>query len=261
MIIVAFVLFAAAVYLFIHLIVKRDHGHKEPVAALFFAMGYGVLAVVLASILNNLLVPSEVIESVGGQDSQALPVGVLAFSALAVGVVEESVKAIPLALFIYKKRYFNELTDGIIYFGIVGLTFGIIEDIMYTLEFGGGVGIMRIIFLPYLHAGLTILFGFCLAQKKVLNRSWMLPAFGLASAILIHALYDFFAFLNKPVGIIFVLIITVAVNTALFVLFRRAQRADEVQGRSAVGINKFCRHCGQPNPKRLLYCSQCGKHS
>ncbi len=32
------------------------------------------------------------------------------------------------------------------------------EDLLYSLQYGGGVGILRIIISPYLHVGFTILF-------------------------------------------------------------------------------------------------------
>jgi len=260
MIIAALIAFAVAVYLFILFIIKRDRGHKEPIEALFAAMGFGILAVFLAMILNGILIPKEVIDAIGTNNSQHIPTTTLLASAIGIGFIEESVKCIPLAFFIYKKRYFDELTDGIIYFGIVGLTFGIIEDILYSIEYGGAVGLFRIIISPYLHASFTILFGMCLIQRKVLKRSWMLVVGGYLAAILAHGFFDFFVFIGG-LGLLLMFALTVTLNILLFVFFRRSQLLDERRGESAIGINKFCRHCGKPNPERLLYCSFCGKHS
>ncbi len=260
MILLTFILFAVVVYLFIIFIIKRDRGHKEPIGALFAAMGFGILAVILASILNEIFIPSEVFESIGTNDAQHIPAATLLASMIGVGFIEETLKCIPLALFIYKKRYFDELTDGIIYFGIVGLTFGIIEDILYSLEFGGGVGLFRILISPYLHVSFTILFGMFLIQRKLLKRSWAIVVVGYLAAVLAHGFFNFFPLIGG-FGFLMAFAITISLNVSLFVFFRRSQLQDEHRGVSAIGINKFCRHCGKPNPERLLYCSFCGKHS
>lgn len=259
--VLALIAFAAVVYLFIRFIVQRDFGTKEPITALFAAMGFGFLALGIAGTLNYFLIPNEIFETMENPELPKPALGTLVYAAFMVGLIEESAKALPLALFIYKKKYFNELTDGIIYFGIVGLTFGIIEDVMYTLQFGGGVGLLRILFSPYLHAAFTCTFGAYLIQKKVLGKSWLTVFAAYLAAIFIHGVFDLAAFSGEAWAILVVLAITVTMNILLFVFFRKAQRIDESRGLSATGINKFCRNCGRPNPQRFLYCSYCGKHA
>lgn len=252
--------FALAIYLFIRFIIKRDHGHKEPLGALFGAVGFGLLAVFLASLANNLLVPDRIADGVATGTLHSLPISTLLPAAIGIGIIEESLKCLPLAFFIYKKRYFDELTDGVIYFGIVGLTFGIIEDIEYTISYGPTVGVVRILISPYLHAAFAVLFGICLVQRRVLKRSWLLVAGGLLAAIAAHAAFDFTAFVGGW-ALWVMLAITFGLNVLLFVIFRKAQKADERRGASATGMNKFCRQCGKPNPERLLYCTFCGELS
>ncbi len=254
---IALTLFVLVIFIFIKSIIKKDRGHKEPLGALFTAMGFGFLAVILAFILDDLFVPKAIEEGLNAGKNIEMSFNLLQAS-LMIAVVEEGVKAIPLALFIFKRKYFDELTDGVIYFGITALTFGMIENIGYGLSYGIGTGIFRIIFLPYLHAGFTILFGISLAYKKVLNKSWLVVVAGFASAVLVHTIYDFFAFAGG-LGMLVVLIITVGLNLMLFILFKKAQKGDEARGQSAIGINKFCKQCGKSNPKQLLYCSFCGK--
>lgn len=261
MIIVALLAFAITVYLFILFIVKADRGSKEPIGALFGAMGFGILAVIAAGTLNEMFVPREVMEQLGSEDAGNVSNATLLKAALIVGVIEESVKAIPLAVFIYKKRYFNELTDGIIYFGIVGLTFGIIEDFSYSLMYGGEVGLLRILFSPYLHAGFCAIFGMYFVQKKLLKKPWTLVLIGYLIAVLAHAIFDFAAFTGGPISVLVLLVITIAVNVSLFVFFKKAKRLDEARGMSAVGTNRFCRNCGRPNQERYLYCLWCGKRT
>ena len=262
--IIAFTLFAVAVYLFILFIVKRDRGHREPIGALLAAMGFGFLAVGIAGITNEIFLPQALMDSIGRTDTATqatIPTVTLLKASLFVGFNEEILKALPLAIFIYHKKYFNELTDGVIYFGINALTFGIIEDVVYSLSLGGDVGISRILFSPYLHVGFTVFFGLSLAYKKVLNRTWLLPVLGMVCAVLLHSIYDFVIFSHSSLGALIAFILTVGLNIVVFVFFRKAQRDDEVRGQSTVGINKYCRHCGEPNPEQLLYCSRCGKLS
>jgi RsiW-degrading membrane proteinase PrsW (M82 family) len=254
-------LIVTLVYLFIKFIVKRDHGHREPLHAYFIAVGFGFVAVFLAGFLNETFVSENIFNSIANKSTFYINAPELMLGALTIGVIEESLKCIPFAIFIYSRKYFDELTDGAIYFGIVALTFGVIEHITYAMMLGSGTGITRAIFAPYLHAGFTIFFGMALAYKKILNKSWWLVFFGYSSAVMLHAIYDYFAFSLGFVGTTVVFMLTIFLNIFLFVLFRKAQSDDEKRGQSAIGINKFCRHCGRPNPKKLLYCSHCGKLS
>ena len=257
---IALALFAVFVTLFIIFIIRKDRGHREPTGALFGALGFGVLAIIGAMIVE-LFVPQ--IQVLGDAKTHHViaPLSQIIVGSLCVGLIEESFKSLPLALFIYKRRYFDELTDGIIYFGITAMTFGIIEDVFYTIDGGGGVGILRIIMSPYVHAGFAVLFGLALAYHKVLRKSWWLVALGFIGSVLVHALYDTMAFSGTLLGMLGVLILATILNVLVFYLFRKAQRGDEARGESTIGDNRFCRHCGKPNPGQLLYCSYCGKLS
>lgn len=260
LLLIALTLFSAVVCLFILFIIRRDRGNKEPAEALMTSVGLGVAAVIAASILNVLFVPKSIIESIGsGTVLASFPE--LVVGSFTIGLIEESLKCIPLALIIYKRRYFNELTDGIIYFGLTALTFGVIENISYTIELGGAVGISRAIMSPYLHTSFTILFGLALAFRKVAKTPWLFVGIGMAAAISTHGIYDMLVFTNTKIGILVAFILSIFMNVMLFILFNKAKKLDEIAGRSSTGINKFCRNCGAQNKDQLLYCSFCGKLS
>src|SRR4051812_34181775 len=89
---------------------KHDRGHKKAVGSLWAAAGFGLLGTVIAGVLEVLILPSDDLKSaaVGGLS--------LTLVALGIGVIEELSKFVPLALYLYPKRYFNEHTDGVIYF-------------------------------------------------------------------------------------------------------------------------------------------------
>lgn len=235
---------------------KSDRGQKEPTGALFAAMGFGFLAVVLAFILE-LFLPNV--------DKKGVALGTLFFTSLGVGIIEESAKFVPLALFIKGKSYFNEHTDGIIYFAISGLTFGTIENLLYVLAYssklGGGqlTGIFRLIILFFFHAASTGIIGYYLAKSKIRHQSNWRPVIALATLATIHGLYDFLFFYGSysanrggptsdsstiilVLALITGLIISALLNTFLFLYFRRARQWD-----ASIGL-AYDPKLGQPAP-------------
>lgn len=173
-------------------LISHDHGEKEPIAALWMAAGFGVLGAMLAAWLENWLIPSHNLMP------GATP-GALLTASLSVGFIEEACKFIPLAVVIYGRRYFNENTDGVIYFALAGLGFGLPENILYTLQFGAKTGLIRVLLTPFLHAATTGLVGYFLAKQKVFKRSPFWVVVPLAVMMLLHGLYDFGLTSGTPV--------------------------------------------------------------
>ncbi len=236
-------------------LLSHDHGEKEPVSALWAAAGFGFGGAILAAIIEGLVIPSSILNSLNP------PLGPLLLVMLGVGFIEESCKFFPLAFFIYRKRYFNEHTDGIIYFAIAGLAFGIPENILYSIAFGSSVGVARIILTPLFHAATTSMVGYFLASAKTENRSLGRTGLVFLAAALLHGIYDFGLASRSPLLVVMSLMITIGITTVLFILFMRAGEKDQAGGLSAVGHNSFCRSCGHPNPSHNLYCTNCGKRA
>lgn len=232
---------------------KNDRGEKEPIGALWLAFGFGFLGAIAASVIEGLLPIKDLTTSA--------PLGALFVSAMLVGVVEEACKFIPLSLYLYPKRYFNEYTDGLIYFGLAGLGFGLPENILYTIAFGAGTGAGRILLTPFFHAATTSLAGYFLIKMKINKRprreAWLV----LAAMMFTHGLYDFGLASKIPLLSLLSVCITLTMTIILFVLYSKATYKDQQLGLSAVGHNSFCRNCGTPNPDNLLYCTHCGKHA
>jgi len=235
--------------------ISHDRGEKEPVGALWSAVGFGLVGIVLAVLLEALVVPHNI------QTATNQPTALLLRTFLMVGIIEELCKFLPLAIWIYPKKFFNEHTDGIIYFALAGLGFGIPENILYALSFGAGTGVMRIVVTPIFHATTTAFVGYYLAKSKVDHKPLSRVAFALAGVMLLHGLYDFGLAGKFPILIVVSLMITLAMTTMLFILFTRANETDQAEGLSTAGANSFCRWCGYPNPKHNLYCAHCGKRA
>lgn len=250
---VVIVLFLVLAVGFASYLVKRDQGESEPVYALWIAFGFGVLGVILAGALEYALL--------GDPTDPAQTVGSLVWLSLAIAVIEEVCKAALLAWYLYGKRYFNEHTDGVIYFALAGLGFGLPENILYTFQFGAGAGMTRIVMTPLFHAATTALIGYALTKVKLDNARKRSVGWMLLAVIMLHALYDFGLFTQNPLFVLLSIMITLGLAVGVFLLFLHARSLDQLKGLSRVGNNGFCRSCGTPNPKHKLYCSHCGNRA
>jgi RsiW-degrading membrane proteinase PrsW (M82 family) len=235
-------------------LLANDRGEKEPIATLWLAAGFGLVGAVAASFLENWLISANNL-------SPGAPQLTLLAAALAVGVIEEGCKFVPLALFLYKKSYFNEHTDGVIYFALAGIGFGLPENILYTLQFGTKTGAVRLLMTPFFHAATTGLVGYYLIKCKLAKRSPWSVCLPLLGAMVLHGLYDFGLSSGSILYAGVSLLITLGATAGLFVAFLHAQEHDQDIGLSVVGHNAFCRSCGFPNPKHHLYCTNCGKNA
>lgn len=234
-------------------LIAHDHGEREPVTALWSAFGFGFLGGIMAILLEHPL-------PVDALDGKA-PLATVFWVTMAVGVIEEACKFLPLALCIYRKSHFNELTDGVIYFALAGLGFGLPENILYSIGFGSGTGLLRIVLTPFFHAATTAFIGYYLIRCKIYKQRLGLAATALVAAMLLHGIYDFGLASSVTVLAIVSLFITVGMSIYLFILYLHAGEADAREGRSSVGHNSFCRTCGLPNPGHHLYCTRCGNYA
>jgi RsiW-degrading membrane proteinase PrsW (M82 family) len=235
-------------------LVSEDHGEKEPVLALWLAAGLGLAGGIAAAVIEGRLMSP-------GDLSPTLPHVALLKSAMTVGVIEELCKFLPLAIVIYKKRYFNEYTDGVLYFALAGLGFGLPENLIYTVQYGAGAGFLRVLITPFFHAAITGMVGYFLIRLKMKGRSVFGILLPLAAAIILHGLYDFGLVTGTTALGTFSLTVALGLSAALFMLFLRASEFDQSLGKSVVGHNAFCRSCGLANPRHHLYCIRCGKNA
>lgn len=235
-------------------LIAQDHGEKEPIGALWLAFGFGIAGGVVAALIENAFIAVRDLNPLS-------PLHLILFTSLAVGVIEESCKFIPLSLFLYPKRYFNEHTDGVIYFALAGLGFGLPENILYTLQFGASTGISRILLTPFFHAATTGIVGFFLIRGKLAGRSRWRSWLVLVLAMALHGLYDFGLASGVALYIIISIAITLTLSIMLFWFYLRAVELDQQFGLSVVGHNSFCRNCGHPNPEHHLYCARCGQRA
>lgn len=118
-----------------------------------------------------------------------------------VALSEEFSKYIIVKYYAQPKKAFNEPYDGIIYAVMVSMGFACTENIMYVLEGGHQVAILRAFTAVPAHATFGILMGYFMGKAKFSNNRFILNMAGLGLAVLFHGTYDFFLFINFIPGI------------------------------------------------------------
>jgi RsiW-degrading membrane proteinase PrsW (M82 family) len=100
---------------------------------------------------------------------------------------------------------FSGVMDGIVYGSAVGFGFSIAEDLIYYVQFGEEIFVVRRIFGGFAHAAFTSLTGIGIGLIPWVR--WgilkvLLPLFGLLGAIMLHATFNFTATLFGPLAYI-----------------------------------------------------------
>ena len=118
-----------------------------------------------------------------------------------VGLTEEFSKYIIVRYVSQPRKAFNEPFDGIIYAVMVSMGFAATENIMYVLQGGYEVAIVRAFSAVPAHATFAILMGYFMGTAKFSNRRVLFNLFGLFLAIIFHGAYDFFLFIDFIPGV------------------------------------------------------------
>ncbi len=170
----------------------KDKFEKEPYKNLILAFFAGVVSTVLPICFYWM----SGYQYIGGSLSLFL------YIMLGIALVEELAKFIPLMLFFYPSREFNEPYDGIIYGVFVSLGFAAVENIVYVFQFGYAVGVLRAFLAVPGHAIYGAFMGYFIGKAKFekdRGKAHFYILVGLATAVLIHTFYDYFVSLHLGV--------------------------------------------------------------
>ncbi|HKK12948.1 MAG TPA: PrsW family glutamic-type intramembrane protease [Flavobacteriaceae bacterium] len=118
-----------------------------------------------------------------------------------VGLTEEFSKYIIVRYVSQPRKAFNEPFDGIMYAVMVSMGFATTENIMYVLQGGYEVAIVRAFTAVPAHATFAILMGYFMGKAKFSNNRALLNFTGLLLAIVFHGAYDFFLFIDYIPGV------------------------------------------------------------
>ena len=226
------VFFISISALLVWFFIKNDCGDKEPISVLWKAGIIGFLGFIGAGLIESWIIPESHLSP------KTSSIGISFFTYILVGVIEESLKFIPLALYIYKKKYFNEHTDGIIYFALAGIGFGVPENIVYVVSYGASAGIGRLILDPFFHAATVAIVGYYLIKVKLDHKSWLSVILAFVGVVMIHCIYDFCLSTSNGTMIMLSVLITFISSIMLFILFFKANKLDKKSGLTIRNKNK-----------------------
>lgn len=198
--IIAFILSFLFALIYSGILYWMDRHEKEPKKYLFGAFFWGaIVATFVAMIVNSIFGIGifMLTEEEGIADFLT--------SIISAPLVEESVKGLAiLIVFLFARSEFDNLTDGIVYAGIVALGFAATENVLYlTSEYSltgweglFGVFFLRVILGGWNHAVYTAFTGIGLAVSRMSKNNAikiLAPLFGFGIAIGAHFSHNFLA--------------------------------------------------------------------
>ncbi|MFN2455481.1 MAG: PrsW family intramembrane metalloprotease [Pyrinomonadaceae bacterium] len=213
---------------YVLLLLWIDRYEAEPTWMLATAFFWGALvAVFIAYVLNT--AGSLIVYLITNNENAGKIFGTV----VSAPVVEEISKGLVVLLLFFKKDEFDDVVDGIVYAGMVGLGFAMTENIQYygnaalagSREDLTGTLILRGALSPFLHPLCTSMTGIALGLARQSSKRFvklLVPVFGLALAITLHATWNAAAMLLGGAGfllIYFLVMLPVFVATLVTVFF------------------------------------------
>ena len=227
----------------------------------------GMVATIPAGILNGVFVD----EAVASEEARLASVAMAML--LVVGPVEETAKFLAVRLFAYRSLYFDEPTDGLLYAAAASLGFASLENLIYVLEFGPGVMILRAPLSTLAHVIFASVWGYRLGlrtQGEDRRRGTLLVA--ILAAAIVHGIFNV-ALFAVPAASVLLVVVGAAWTLRRFDWARRVSpfryrrnyprvECTTCNGRIRV-TSRYCQFCGSPvrPPHRALFCGNCGVQS
>jgi RsiW-degrading membrane proteinase PrsW (M82 family) len=179
--------------LYLVLIWKFDRYDREPFKLVFVNYLWGALGAIIFAVIGSLILTG--IASVFIKDeSQLTKFG----SVVVAPIVEEITKGFFLLITISNKK-FDNITDGIVYGGAIGLGFGMTENFLYFITNTDNLAswimliIIRSLFSAVMHCVSTATLGafLALAKFKPVIQKITFTLAGLIIAMLIHSIWNY----------------------------------------------------------------------
>jgi protease PrsW len=114
-----------------------------------------------------------------------------------IGFTEEICKYYCLYKIAYTKPDFNEPFDGIVYAVMVSMGFASSENILYVMNGGVTVGLLRIFTAVPAHATFGVFMGYFVGLAKFRKQPKPYLLLGVFTATIFHGAYDFFLSVNN----------------------------------------------------------------
>jgi protease PrsW len=188
-------------FLLLFLFYKLDKHEPEPPEKIRKVLLAGALSPIVVAPLGSAL--SALCFKMVEKTSVA---GIAIDAFLVAGVVEESAKMAVVWLTIYNDPEFDEPYDGIVYCVTASLGFAIIENLFYAVGSDLRNVVARALLSVPLHALCGVFMGTFMGLSKFRpDRKRQLLFLAFLVPVLAHGLYDFFAFIEIPQLVSFIL--------------------------------------------------------
>jgi protease PrsW len=228
--------------IYLVLIWKFDSYDREPFKLVFTNYLWGALGAIVLALLGSFIFTALV--SFFIKDNLQLS----RFGAVVVApIVEEITKGLFLLITITNKK-FDNITDGIVYGGAIGLGFGMTENFLYFVTYSESIAnwmmlvIIRSLFSAVMHCVATATLGafLGLAKFKSTPSKTIYTLTGLTIAMMIHSIWNFSLSYEKiaPIGFLFMLV-AIIIFISVFTISLRGERNiifNELKEESEKGI-------------------------
>ncbi len=133
---------------------------------------------------------------------------------------EEFFKFIVIYLFVRKKAFYNEINDGIVYYGTGAIGFALLENILYVFGNGVGTGLMRAFTSIPLHTFCGVIVGYHAGLARFGNAKHprLIMLRGILIAVFTHALYNTLASSDSLLILLFFVLLVVVYISGFLVL-------------------------------------------
>jgi protease PrsW len=192
MILLAFAI-APGVVIAMYIYLKDKH-EREPIGLLVKSFFFGMTSIIVTLCISY---PLSLVAPIDDQDLTQQAVHAF----LIVALVEEFSKYIFVRGVLFRDPNFNEPFDGIVYSVMVGMGFATLENVMYVVDGGWDVAVMRMFTAVPAHATFAVLMGYYLGLSKFVHHKSHYGWYGLAIATLFHGAYDYFWFIAEVTGV------------------------------------------------------------
>jgi len=211
-----------AILVFIYV---KDKYEKEPFHLLLFSFLLGATSIIPAVIMELAAQKAGITVTTDIRMT-------MVYSFLVVGLSEELSKFIVLRFYIFPKNDFNEPFDGIVYAVVISMGFAMVENIMYVLQGGLHVALIRMFTAVPAHAAFGVLMGYFAGKAKFSGFKGFYLTLGIIVAIIVHGAYDFFIFqLNYPYLKMATVLVLVAGIIVSFIAIRVSRKSSPFKDR------------------------------
>lgn len=221
---------------------EKDVLEKEPRALVLYAFLLGIFAVIPAIIFEFLL-------GSAAKEETAVSVGTSLYEAfIVVAVVEEGIKYLLVRFWALRQKEFTELYDGILYATAISLGFATLENILYVLQGGIGIALIRAFFTVPMHAFGSVIIGYYLAKQKFnLKQERFIFFKALLLPIILHGAFNFSLVSGEPELILLVF----PIMGIYLLMLRKIFKQLRVERQTTASLKPSMRDISVPTKKEI----------